>query len=429
MRSAGHRVAANMFGALTALATGPILAHALGVQGRGELAAVVTPLILATIFINVGSGEIMSADIASGRLSPRDAFGPSLAISTTIAVFACLLLVLAGPHILREYPSEQLLLQYLAFTLPLIAVVGTIRALRQGERKHARVSLETWLASALRILGFGTLAIIGSLDVTSASCVVVACLVAPACVLGFRLPLWSGPNLHNFMRIVRLQISKSVRSMPGTTASQLNLRLDQAVLVSIVGPTQLGLYAVAVSLAEMPVVITSALRQVLLTESAARDSANLMAQASRCTILLMLPFAAVLPFIAPQFLGFLFGAHFAGASGMTSILVFATLLGAPSGFLTTGLVAFGQPGRASIPAVIGLIVTACALPVLAVAFGGSGAAWASLASYTTTSVVAVLLFAKTTGVPYRRCVVATAEDVALLWLAVKRAGSAANPRK
>ena len=100
--------AANILVAVTALATGPLQARALGVEGRGLLAAIIVPLTFAAQLIPLGLHEFATRLI--GRGQPVGVVFGSLAppIVLTGAIGAVLLVplsgVLAGGHaVVREF--------------------------------------------------------------------------------------------------------------------------------------------------------------------------------------------------------------------------------------------------------------------------------------------------------------------------------------
>ncbi|HEV2813926.1 MAG TPA: oligosaccharide flippase family protein [Solirubrobacteraceae bacterium] len=419
-RIAGLRALANTAAAATALITGPLLARALGVDGRGELAAVLAPLTLAIVLLSTASGEIMAADIATRRRTVAEVFLPSLLITAAFAAILMGVLVALAPVLLGEHPDAKTTLVALSLCLPLVALQVTTRALRQGERRHRRVTREAWASAALRVVLIAGLFVAGGLTVESGAVAVIGGMILPGVLLGGRLPWRWHSAAAGFWEVVRQQLAKSLRSLPGSVASQLNLRLDQVLLVALVNTRQLGLYVVAVSLAEIPVIGTSALRQVLLPEAADRRDQGMVARASRLVVLVGAPLLLAGLVAAGPLLGLLFGSDFEAGERMAQILLVGTWVGAPGGFLTTGLLIAGRPGAASVPAVAGLACTVVLMPLLSLEYGAIGAAWASLAAYTTSTVVAALLFRRVTGIGMREAVVPTPGDVRALLARVRR---------
>jgi O-antigen/teichoic acid export membrane protein len=420
LRVAFGRVAANAAGAVTALVTGPLLARALGVDGRGALAAIVVPIVLANLVVGAGSGDVLAADVAARRSSVRDLFGPSLFVAETFALVATAAVALAAPYVVHG-DHDAWVLRVLALSILVSALQTTLRAVRQGEHRYRRLSLEAWLVAGSRLAALLGLWFAGLLDVTTAAAVTVATFLLPGLVLGPIPALARGMSSSRFAGLVRSRFGKSFRALPGSAAAQLNLRLDQALLTPLAGVHDLGLYAVAVSAAEVPILVTAGIRQVVLTESAARGDAKVVARAARTTILVSLPMIVIGCVLARPVIGLLFGAPFEASANMMRILLVATGLAAPGSLLATGLIASGRPGLASLPHMAGLVATVALLPPLAIAFGAVGAAWTSLLAYLIATALAVHLFARSYGMRRRDCVAPRWQDVSALMSSARRA--------
>ena len=87
----GRLAIAQVLGTLTALITGPLQARALGVDGRGLLAAVTVPLTLLPLLANLGLGVYTSRAAARGVR-----IGTLIASVAGILVAAGLLIALAS---------------------------------------------------------------------------------------------------------------------------------------------------------------------------------------------------------------------------------------------------------------------------------------------------------------------------------------------
>src|SRR3954465_10355366 len=84
-------VGANMFIPATALITGPILARALGPEGRGIFAAVTTPLLLASLLGTLGLQDALTQFLARRGLTPVSGLRHAAA-----ALLPCTLVSTAG---------------------------------------------------------------------------------------------------------------------------------------------------------------------------------------------------------------------------------------------------------------------------------------------------------------------------------------------
>src|SRR3954447_6007638 len=87
LRAASLLAAANFAAIASGFLTGPILAHALGVDGRGLLAAVIVPLSLAAAIAPFGIGEFATQQVAKG-VPPRVAAASLLPLVALAGVCA-----------------------------------------------------------------------------------------------------------------------------------------------------------------------------------------------------------------------------------------------------------------------------------------------------------------------------------------------------
>src|SRR4051794_7620413 len=107
LRAASLLAAANFAAIASGFLTGPILAHALGVDGRGLLAAVIVPLSLAAAISQFGIGEFATQQVAKG-VPPRVAAAtliPLVAVAglcAAVAVYAISGAISDGSEIVRN---------------------------------------------------------------------------------------------------------------------------------------------------------------------------------------------------------------------------------------------------------------------------------------------------------------------------------------
>src|SRR3954468_11341680 len=116
--------AANVALPISAFATSPILARALGPHGRGEMAAVLAPITLAVLVLNFGVPESLIYHVATGRVKPPVAARLGLWLGIASGVVAAGVIAALTPLILADYKSVQGLSYALAATLPVIMGLG-----------------------------------------------------------------------------------------------------------------------------------------------------------------------------------------------------------------------------------------------------------------------------------------------------------------
>lgn len=185
-------------------------------------------------------------------------------------------------------------------------------------------------------------------------------------------------------------------SAPGMVATHLNSRADTLVLTSLRGAEQTGLYSVATSISEWPIMAIQSLTTVLLPGIGAageRDRDRLALLGLGGGLLFTALSAGGLALVVGWLTPLLYGDSFSGSVAPALVL----LQGSPGLTVTrvsgTISVAHGRPGLRTGAALIGLAAT-IALDLLWIPkHGAVGAAWASLCSYLLSAAVAVFWLA------------------------------------
>lgn len=179
-------------------------------------------------------------------------------------------------------------------------------------------------------------------------------------------------------------IRRAAVAWPGNLSSLLLLRLDQILGLYLVGPAQLGLYAVAVSVAEIPLVVARAFRNLVYVASA-----ELIPGLLRTAFAAVLLTSTFLALIVGVGIEFAFGNAFAGAVPATWILIVGTIARASSELLGTLFVRGGQL-RVNTLSNIGGLVSAIPLMILLRDLGAAGLAFGSACGYATTVLVMLM---------------------------------------
>lgn len=372
------------------LLTGVLLARELGVNDRGELAAVI---LWPTIVAAAGSAGFIEA--VTYQASIRR-FPYHVVVGTTLVLVAAETLVLlaaaavAVPLALRDYDDDVLgtALLFLLFVPLNLLTVHMLAILNGAQRFRAFHALRFAVIGASAV-GLGALALAGSLDVRGAAIAYLAanvatCAVATLLVLGplERLPSSDRP-------LMRELFGFGLKSNVSNVSTLLNERLDQLVISAFLAPRQLGLYVVAVTFTSLSTLLGYSVSSVALPVVAGLESAaERRAAAARYTRLTLLATGALaIPaaLAAPFLIDVVFGEEFGDAADVARILVLASALLATGRVLGSILKAVNRPLEAGTAELAGLAVTAVALAALLPAFDLTGAAVASALAYLVTA--------------------------------------------
>ncbi|NAZ88486.1 lipopolysaccharide biosynthesis protein, partial [Kineococcus indalonis] len=418
LHSVLHVVLAGGVLPLVSLATGPLLARTLGLEGRGHLSAVLAPVALVPYVLSIGLGDGASYLVARRGKRPADVALVLGLFGAGTGALGALALWLLAPVLLADYPRGIGLLRALGLTLVPAMALGVVQAARTGEGRYDLLVRERWIAGLSRLAALGGLALAGALTVASGAWAQVLLLVVAQCAA---LSGLSRPRARwrQAREIAREGTRFGSRAWGGELAVFVILRLDQTVMLPLAGAGQLGLYVVAVSLAEVPTMLLGDLRRLLLAEVAARRDAQLAARACRLAVVAVgLPVLAGMA-LTPLVVPLLFGSEFAGAVPMAVVLLSASVFSGLNLFLGGSISALGSPGTQSRAQMVSLLVAVLGIALIP-PFGGMGAAAGSLLAYAAGTVVMVAVFRRLTGLPLRAVVVPQRADVAFLVSSVTR---------
>jgi O-antigen/teichoic acid export membrane protein len=398
---------ANVLGAASGFVTGPLLARALGPSGRGDLAAVIVPLALAPQVLSLAIPSFAYRAIPRGWTFDEvlGSLGPLLLSIGSVAAAAAVPIAdaLAGG---RETVRTFLIIGLLATPLVLISMLLA----------SSSAALERWRAViAVNAIPFAT--VFAAVVVLYATGRLTVATAAAANIAGSLLtlvpvmPLVARVQRARFrLSLAREAISFGAKGWIGGLAMLANLRLDQFIMITAVSPHELGLYAVAVTIAGASGLATGALVPPLATRVASGQT-HLITQAVRVAVGGTLVLNAVLALATPVLLIVLFGPRFSGAIPMALILLAAQVPFSGASVLSTALGADGAPLIGSVGEGMALVVTVVGLFVLLKPLGGIGAAIVSFAAYSTSFTYQLFRARRRTGARLTEFIVPTRADV------------------
>jgi len=198
----------------------------------------------------------------------------------------------------------------------------------------------------------------------------------------------------------RIALSFGLRTHIGRIMMVGNYRLDQWILGVVGTSAELGLYSVAVALAEtlfyLPTSLSMAQRPDLVR--ADRDEAARQAtRALRLATILTAGLGLVMFLTAPIFVPLLFGRDFEGAVVDVRILVFGSFGIVAMKLLSVAMTAQRRPGLASAGTLVALVATVSLDLALIPHFGDVGASVASSVAYTAGGVALGLMAIRVLG--------------------------------
>ena len=388
--------------------TGPLTARALGPSGRGALAAIVVPFTLAPLILSFGLPSYANRQAARDR-DLGALLGVlallCLAISAIGAALAFPLsaLLAQGRHVVHVYLLAGLLL------VPLGLLNVVLFGVANGLQRWNTLVFSRLTAPLLGLVATVVLYVLGLLTVASAALLTLISVTISIAPLLPVLRDCGRPRLN--WRLVREASSFGGRAWLGQVSSIALDRLDQLLMITLVSERQLGLYAVAVTLASLPSTLSAAIVSAL-TPRIAQGEHWMAARTVRVAMALTALGAIALAVVAPWFLPLLFGRGFRDAVPIAWILFVASVPGQAAWVLGAALTSAGRPGTSTIGALGGVVASVVGLLLLLGPLAGIGAALVTLVANGVVFTLYVVAWRRHFGGRVREFVLIRPEDVA-----------------
>jgi O-antigen/teichoic acid export membrane protein len=387
---------------LTSLLTGPILARVLGPDGRGLMAAVLAPIFIAKAVASTALPSAATYAVAKLRHPPRAVGVRAAALALAYGTVAAAVLWLLAPVLLAQSPEGVGLLRTATLALPILMVALALQGVAIGERRYDLANAERVVAAVGRLVVLAALAVAGALTIgtavwTNVSTTAAAALILLPAVVRATAP---SPPIDTGRSLTRELAVYGALGWGGILATLVNYRFDQAILAMFVDASQIGYYAVAVSLTQLPATLAST-RTVFFAEASHRRDLALVARATAAMIGVSLVVLIIGVPLAGPAIELLFGADFRPAVPLARVLLVGGVPYVAEQILAVGLLSAGRPGRQSLGQATAAVLTIVGLVILLPRMGVMGAAVTSVVAYSTSFLVSAALFRRESGIPLR----------------------------
>ena len=381
------------------IGAGVIMARWLGPAGKGLYQlGLLLPAMLG-LFL---SGGINAANVyytGSRQFSTATLMAHSVGMAIGAAVVGsavAVLLVVTGwiEVLVPGLPTWLVVVGMLC--LPLNLLQTYFSAILQGMQRILVANTITLVQSivlfsltALLVIGFN-LGLPGA--IAAYLCAVLFGLTLAALILvragGTLRPRWD-------RSVLRRLFAYGLKGHPGNLLQFFNYRLDGFVVNYYLGAGSMGIYSVAVRLAELLWRFPSAVGFVIFPKAAASQASDMNRLTARIfwfTLGITVVGATVLVLVGRPLILLIYAQEFAGAyAPMLALLPGVTLLGAAK-VLTNEIAGRGYPQYNSLAAGVSLLLTVTLDLILIPRWGITGAAVASSVAYTVTFCAALLSY-------------------------------------
>ena len=427
---------AALVGQLATVAGGVVtsifVAQMFGANGTGTFALIgnlsAAVVLLAAFGLPTGITFLVSRGAWPAWAALRQSFAAAIPMGLVGAACGLVFYALTADSILDGITVPQVLA--VLGTVPLVLAWQFCGAVALGKDLYERyasfqISRAALLAVAVVCLGipFGLPGAIYGLAAAQA----ISALVAGESLIRLRRrrpqSLTGAADAGPTPRALRTALKFGRRAWSADVLQFLNYRLDLFILAAYVSRADVGRYSVAVSLTMLAWLLPSAIGQVLLPRTASLDSASAagtvsreaadesVARVIRHTVILQVPTAVVAVAVLFLVIPLVYGSEFHQSIALGLLLLPGVLAASVAKVVSPVITGRGFPIYSVYNVLITVPVTVVLYLVLIPPLGATGAALASTASYTLTTVLAMYFYRRATGNSVRAALVPTIADV------------------
>ncbi len=411
---------------LCTIASGVVVARALGPGDKGLF--VLTFLLLnQTVSVgNFGVPQALVYFVASGRLSRSDAVGHLILCSLGSAAIATVpywaIVHGAGAQLFPGVGAALLMMVALLLvpSLLLANAGGLLRGLGRLDLFNLLSLLDAAVRLVLLVIALAVFhrGLDGVVLATVAATIVTGVLSVALVLIAARVgPTW---NLRALGPVVGYGLQSYLTVVLQMTERKIDVFMLGWLLLPEAVAWQVGLYSVAVSLAELPRQVSGAVSTVLLpkiSKASAVDRAAALAtvpRVSRNLLAINVAFGGALALVAYPLIGLLYGRAFLAAFRPFLILLPGVVAASVWNVLQAEMVGTGHPARLSMFSGLTLVLNVAINLATIPRWGIDGAALTSGITYSLLSLLLLLDYrARNRGVAMREMVVPRRADLAI----------------
>lgn len=397
------------------IVTGLLAARLLLPEGRGELAALLLwPGLIAELG-SLGLYDALLYRAATRTVSPRALFAAMAALTAALSVTLIAIGFVVLPIVFAKHGDDMLTLAlfFLCGFLPTYFTSLFSSGLFQGQLQIAAWNVLRLLVPATYLVILVALLLSAGTNVADFAAAYVAAQ-AVAGVTGLVLIARRGwLSFAADSDVIKGLLAYGIKVHVGEILYSLRQRLDQAVIALWLPSAELGLYVVALTVANGPLILVFTVANVAFPKISQQETGGkllVFGRYLRFAVAMAIGIIVVLWALVPWLLPLLFGPAFAPAVPIANILLLGTLPLAAKLMFQQALKAWDRPLIVSRAEAIGLVTAAALLAVLMPSFGLVGVAWSLVLSQLAAAGVMAWSLLHTLRIDLYNAATPTAED-------------------
>ncbi len=359
------------------ICTGILTARALKPQGRGELAAMILwPIFLSQAF-TLGLPSSLLYSLCLKRFKDRSLIGTAMLLGLLLSGITTILGVVLLPLWLVHYPAEDVrMAQWFMISTPATILLLIGRSALEARGRFGTSSFLYISAPIFNVIGLLGLLFSHSFTPIAAAWVYVLSGIPPLAIILANLWFDLVPVWQDVPKAVGGLLSYGLRSYGIDLCGSLSQYVDQALVLKLLMPAEMGSYVVALSLSRIINVVFTSVTAVLFPRAVNQDllsNLRLSVRSLIASLMVAIPASTCLVLFAGFALRLLYGKEYAVATGLLKILILEAIISGSVTVMSQLFMAIGRPGTVTLLQVAGLVTAIPLMTVLVPRWGAEGA--------------------------------------------------------
>ncbi|MCP5006039.1 MAG: oligosaccharide flippase family protein [Planctomycetes bacterium] len=378
-----------------------ITARCLGPEGKGELTLLLLIPLFATTFGRLGLGH--ATNYYASRTSPTRLIVNCLILSLILSISAMAVCV-PVIYVLKETFFKTIdlrLLMVISFITPFYILNYHFVCIIQGLYKINLMNVLFVVQSGVNMILLVILLVLKDFGLYGAVIATVSALLVSVFVrTGFLLKEIETSEIAVDVNIIKGLLSFGLKSHVGNILKDITYRGDILLISYFLTPATVGLYIVAMHVAEVIWKIPESVGSVLLprvSQMGVEEARSFTPIVCKLVIIPVFAVCVCLFLCGKTLIVFAFGHKFLPSSTVLLILLPGIFFFAVWKIIANALIAQGYPSKYSVTSGVSLVTMLTLDIILIPRYGIHGAAVASTLAYTLATITIILIYTRLTG--------------------------------
>jgi O-antigen/teichoic acid export membrane protein len=411
----------NILTMVLGFASAVIIARVLGPEKQGIYTLVVLLPNMLVTFLNIGIGPANVYFIGKQKYSIETVVSSNIflviVISAISIVIGVLSIVLFKHTFFKGVPIIYLFI--ILSVLPLLFANSFLQAVFQGLQDFKVFNLVAIFGSIMNLVFLTIVVLLLRLSVIGAIISFFASAIAPTIILIIYLKKRNViPRVRHISKeFIKDSLIYGYKAHLSNILAFVNYRADILMISYFLSPVAVGIYNVAVSIAEKLWIVSQPVSTVLFPRISSsktdKERNELSEKVTRSVLFISLIFGVIIFLISDLFIKIMFGEKYIASSDIIRILLVGITLFSAERILSNDLAGRGKPEINLYTSLFTVIVNIMLNIIFVPKWGFYGAAMATSVAYSLTFILKVLVFCYVTKAKVYSLLFINHSDIAL----------------